>query len=936
LQKLEEQEQLKQQLQKGLRTPSPSKQSRASNGGTGAGAGASASAGAVPGTVTSSVFSPTDLSSASLLQLDLASPAKTAGAGTKVRPFGVSGGSSSGFSSAFSTIPPGGAGAGGGAGLGSASKRSALGASGTSGAATTGGAGGGWNSSTKPVYNDGAPIPPVLRSSSAGVSASAATATASKIGSGSFGGGGGGGGFIDIMGTGGPMGAGGAGGVSSTAAAGFDDYGEHFDAHLQHELEHEHHLQEVCDKVHETEYHYNPNAGSSRFDKLGIKYLKKKHTPVRVSIVDASIPSDTKHSEAMAGIVEAFAQVSFPHVAPIGASVPMSSMYQHYMPLRSQSPYSVTAGEGGALSGVAGASPTSPSQSQSQSQINSMSQSKSQVQSKSPAKSPAAAAATPSSLQGLSQSRSRQEGRAALTRQSSQLALHSPVYSSNSNSNSGYNSNSNSNSSRVGNGRRSDSGAGGDSPEQQVEESGSESDNEAEEEGEGETDKEDQQLQPPATGAGTGAEAVTSSIDVLNALYDEVVDSQQGEVLQNFASNIVLLFRRLKENTRSHSGATDSVLSLRIARTSLCKLGLIGTKGSGAKRAAAVAGFGEFSSYDVDVVLTHLGVKQLSVFGFALAITLCGEKALRLQPTTAATTPTRTTSGPVGSDVSVSGSVGGSRPTSPWSSRRSLTSTYGGGSGVGGSSGGDDFHSGNTLTYLQVAEDLNARVVKQIEDINMENYTHSVTNPLYDCFELTVPAKAAVVKLLESERRVLFIIYEAYLPILSAKKNNSWAMSSKPISGGGYGGSGGHNSNSVVPHGDIHAALAMPPSTPGLLTFGSVVSFARDFELMPELFSRLQLLEIFNSVLFATHSDEEREGEAATGRRAVADVQMAHHPSAVAAVGNRSGVGASVNAQQQQNERDSISFPQVCGLSFNTFPTTFYFLCCLVYFYYNA
>lgn len=309
------------------------------------------------------------------------------------------------------------------------------------------------------------------------------------------------------------------------------------------------------------------------------------------------------------------------------------------------------------------------------------------------------------------------------------------------------------------------------------------------------------------------------SLIEMATLYNEVVAASKDQLMLECGNNVAALFRRLKESTKNHqdAGKQDMVVSLPLVKACIKKLGLLDEAGFGVN--------------EVQIVLSGLGVKQLTLFGFGYALTTCAERFLRCT-LAAPTTPS-----------------GGATPSVP------------------------------LVSYLAVVEVLNDRVIGQLERVDAELKHRSAFNPLDEYKEIAPEEQVEVMKLLEREKKVFFTIYKSYLPSITQ----------------GFS--------------DIKVALAAAPFSGGL-PFSGIVNFCRDFEISPELLSRPQLLEIFESVIQAekelmeskTHTVSE-EGKADT---------------VSGAFGASKGLTKLADAKS-----DSISFPQV------SFP------CCLFLFIFN-
>jgi hypothetical protein len=330
----------------------------------------------------------------------------------------------------------------------------------------------------------------------------------------------------------------------------------------------------------------------------------------------------------------------------------------------------------------------------------------------------------------------------------------------------------------------------------------------------------------------------------MERLYNEVVAAAHKPVVQRCGENLAILFRRLKETNQNSSSKNndDSVISTALTKGCIKKLGLV--EGN------------VFHASDAEILLSRLGVKSLTVFGFALALTLCAERAL----------------------CSEENSLDALGFTDKAASFRIGSSFY---------RGSGDAAGRIVSSYLNVVDYLSRKIDVLFRKMDAEHVRKSAFNPLDEYREITPEQQLEVVTLLEREKKVFFTIYESYLP----GTKRAFA--------------------------DIKSALTVAPLSGGL-PFSGVVSFCRDFELSPELLSRPQLLEIFNSILLAEKAlvlrrtavegaGSEMDGDAGAGSRSAKKQSLT--PSGSAKKGG---------LRQEPPLSDSISFPQVmllCVLS---------------------
>lgn len=205
----------------------------------------------------------------------------------------------------------------------------------------------------------------------------------------------------------------------------------------------------------------------------------------------------------------------------------------------------------------------------------------------------------------------------------------------------------------------------------------------------------------------------------MEAQYCEVVNASTGPAMQECARNIAVLFRRLKENTKNNfNGQSDAVIGLPLMKLCVRRLGLVDGK--------------SFQNNEADILLFHLGVKQLTLFGFALAVTLCAERALHSP---------------------LEGELG--------------ASTY------------------IPKSYLGVVDFLNEKIIKLFRQMDSEHVQKTAFNPLDDYREISPECQNEVMKLLEREKKVFYAIYESYLPkSVKGFFDMRAALSAAPLSGG--------------------------------------------------------------------------------------------------------------------------------------------------------
>ena len=308
------------------------------------------------------------------------------------------------------------------------------------------------------------------------------------------------------------------------------------------------------------------------------------------------------------------------------------------------------------------------------------------------------------------------------------------------------------------------------------------------------------------------------TLSQMETMYSEVVAESEEELMLECGNNVAALFRRLKESSKSHqdAGKLDSVVSLPLVKACVKKLGLLDEPGFGVNEA--------------HIVLSGLGVKQLTLFGFAFAITTCAERFLTCALNADSVAPVPLES------------------------------------------------------YLAVVDVLNDKVIRQLERVDADLQQRRTFNPLDDYKEISPEEQVEVMKLLEREKKVFFTIYKSYIP--SAAQGFS----------------------------DIKIALNAVLFSGGL-PFSGVVNFCRDFEVSPEMLSRPQLLELFESVLQA-----ERELIEHTVN-VLSDAGKMDKISNSALNGTSKTFDSATKLADAKS--DSISFPQVRLLDFSLFNNCF-------------
>lgn len=229
-----------------------------------------------------------------------------------------------------------------------------------------------------------------------------------------------------------------------------------------------------------------------------------------------------------------------------------------------------------------------------------------------------------------------------------------------------------------------------------------------------------QEAQSPELPQCSSATPLRRSLTAMEAQYNEVVHASEGVVMQECGQNIAILFRRLKETTKNNfNGKTDAVIGLPLMKLCIRRLGLVDAK--------------TFPNNEADILLFHLGVKQLTLFGFALAVTLCAERALHSP---------------------LEGELG--------------ASTY------------------IPKSYMGVVEFLNQKMLKLFARMDSEHVQKTTSfNPLDDYREIPPESQHEVMKLLEREKKVFYTIYESYLPkSVKGFSDMKAALCAAPLTGG--------------------------------------------------------------------------------------------------------------------------------------------------------
>ena len=175
---------------------------------------------------------------------------------------------------------------------------------------------------------------------------------------------------------------------------------------------------------------------------------------------------------------------------------------------------------------------------------------------------------------------------------------------------------------------------------------------------------------------------------------------------------------------------------------------------------------------EVDILLSQLGVRQLSLFGFGFVMAVCADKAWRGSP---------------------------------------------------------------YLHDIAALEALTDGLLLAL-DRQTARSSRRVT-PLDAAPQLAAAEVDAVSRLLSRERRAFFSIFESYLPKTVLPQRGGSQGRQQQWAGTGAGGA------------DVFVGM----------TFANVVQFSRDFQVMPAMLTRPQLLELFHSVLRSTRDDEVEE-----------------------------------------------------------------------------
>jgi hypothetical protein len=271
----------------------------------------------------------------------------------------------------------------------------------------------------------------------------------------------------------------------------------------------------------------------------------------------------------------------------------------------------------------------------------------------------------------------------------------------------------------------------------------------------------------------------------LTISLDTVLSSLKSESVQLFAIKLITLFRKLKEQRENMSHRSDGVVSMKLMKHCVKRLGLVDGR--------------YLQLLDVDMTLSLLGVKQLSLYGFTFTIMLCAEKSI-------------------------------------------------GNCTIYRNKDTDKHVNG----FLLLIEMLGCMVDQSILELRKEgeeeqqSWKHALLFKDAQRYCTSIE-REGMKKLVEREKRALYQLYEAYLPSnLVAYVDASSALKSHQHHSNGTG------SGTTTLLGNIattsSSSCLIGGGGGGGLTFSCLVTFFHDFQLSPSLFNRLQMLKVFHSL----------------------------------------------------------------------------------------
>ena len=266
----------------------------------------------------------------------------------------------------------------------------------------------------------------------------------------------------------------------------------------------------------------------------------------------------------------------------------------------------------------------------------------------------------------------------------------------------------------------------------------------------------------------------------LTISLDTVLSSLKSDSVQLFAIKLITLFRKLKEQRENMSHRSDGVVSMKLMKHCVKRLGLVDGR--------------YLQLLDVDMTLSLLGVKQLSLYGFTFTIMLCAEKSIG------------------------NCTIYRNKDT--------------------------DKHVNGFLLLIEMLGcmvDQSILELRREEEDEQHSWKHALLFKDAQPYCTSIESEG-VKKLVEREKKALYQLYEAYLPSnLVAYVDASSALKSHQHHSNGTG------SSTTTLLGNI-ATTSSSSLIGGGLTFSCLVTFFHDFQLSPSLFNRLQMLKVFHSL----------------------------------------------------------------------------------------
>ena len=272
----------------------------------------------------------------------------------------------------------------------------------------------------------------------------------------------------------------------------------------------------------------------------------------------------------------------------------------------------------------------------------------------------------------------------------------------------------------------------------------------------------------------------------LTISLDTVLSSLKSDSVQLFAIKLITLFRKLKEQRENMSHRSDGVVSMKLMKHCVKRLGLVDGR--------------YLQLLDVDMTLSLLGVKQLSLYGFTFTIMLCAEKSIG------------------------NCTIYRNKDT--------------------------DKHVNGFLLLIEMLGcmvDQSILELRREEEDEQQSWKHAIlfkdAQPYCSSIE-----REGVKKLVEREKKALYQLYEAYLPSnLVAYVDASSALKSHQHHSNGTGSSTTALLGNIATTSSSSSLIGGGGGVGGL-TFSCLVTFFHDFQLSPSLFNRLQMLKVFHSL----------------------------------------------------------------------------------------